>query len=228
MSNPLDRLLSNACAIEGARRSLMSFVVLSVTLAGASLHAQHVVSDPPPPGDSRLLTTARFLGGAALALGAHEAAHVVTDLAFGATPTVTRVDFHGLPFFAITPEGDLSRRERFTIASAGFWTQHAGSEWILTKTPDLRRQRAPVRKGMLAFNVLASAAYAGAAFAKTGPGERDTLGMADGARVDERVVGVLVLVPAVLDTVRYYRADAKWAVWASRGVKIGLVLLVVR
>jgi hypothetical protein len=179
-----------------------------------------------PPADAAKVV--RFLGGAAIALGMHEAAHVAADLSAGATPRVKRVDFHGIPFFAITPEGDLSRRQRFVIASAGFWVQHAGNEWILSREPRLRERSAPVRKGMLAFNVLASVAYAGAAFARTGPAERDTLGMAEGARMDERVVGALLLAPAALDTVRYFKPGAKWAVWASRGVKVGLLLLVVR
>ena len=172
--------------------------------------------------------TLRFLGGAALAFGLHELAHVTADVSSGATPRFTRVDFHGIPFFAITPDGDLSRREQFVVASAGFWVQHAGNEWILSREPQLRRRSAPIRKGMLAFNVLASAAYAGAAFARTGPPERDTLGMAHGARMDERAVGALLLAPAVLDTVRYFKPDATWAVWGSRVMKVGLVLLVLR
>ena len=172
--------------------------------------------------------TLRFLGGAAIAFGLHELAHVTADVAADTTPRFKRVDFHGIPFFAITPEGDLSRREQFVVASAGFWMQHATNEWILSREPQLRRQSAPIRKGMFAFNVLASAAYAGAAFARTGPPERDTLGMAHGARMDERAVGALLLVPAVLDTVRYFKPDATWAVWGSRAVKVGLVLLVLR
>jgi hypothetical protein len=178
--------------------------------------------------DSGIKKAAGFLGGAALAFGAHEAAHIVADLSLGAVPRLKAVDFHGIPFFAITPQGDLSNRQLFVISSAGFWAQHAVSEWILTRDPALRAHRAPVRKGMLAFNVLASAAYAGTAFARTGPVERDTRGMADGARLDERTVGALLLAPAVLDTIRYYNPEAKWATWASRGAKLGLVLLVIR
>ena len=45
-----------------------------------------------------------------------------------------------------------------------FSVQHATSEWILTSHPDLRHKRAPFLKGWLAWNVLASAAYATAAF----------------------------------------------------------------
>lgn len=208
---------------------LAAAVVMTATAAEG-----RQTTDPaqtPPPAEARARrapAVLRFLGGAALALGIHEGAHVSADLSFGATPRVKRVDFHGIPFFAITPEGDLSRRQQFVIASAGFWAQHAGSEWILSQESHLRDRSAPLRKGMLAFNVLASAAYAGAAFARTGPHERDTLGMADGARMDERAIGALLLAPAVLDTVRYYKPGAKWATWASRGVKIGLVVLVVR
>ena len=51
-------------------------------------------------------------------------------------------------------------------------------------------EHAPFAKGVLAFNVAASAAYAGAAFARTGPYERDTRGMAsqlgDRRAVDRR------------------------------------------
>ena len=81
---------------------------------------------------------------------------------------------------------------------------------------------------MLAFNVITSGAYAGAAFARTGPGERDTRGMAVSADVDERWIGALVLAPAVLDAWRYFDPEARWAVWASRAAKVAGVLLVIR
>ncbi len=74
--------------------------------------------------------------------------------------------------------------------------------------------------------MLASAAYAGAAFAETGPAERDTRGMAESLNWKEPVVGVLILLPAVLDAIRYFHPEAKWATWGSRGVKVGMVLLV--
>jgi hypothetical protein len=210
-------------------RTALAAVTVAFVLGVTHAQAQEGSGAPEKPGGERGAgRTLRFLGGAAAALGAHESAHILADLSFGATPRLKRVDFHGIPFFAITPDGTLSRRQHFTIASAGFWVQHAGNEWILTSAPRLREQRAPVRKGLLAFNVLASAAYAGAAFARTGPMERDTRGMADNARMDERAIGALLLAPAVLDTVRYYNPDATWAAWVSRGVKLGLVLLVLR
>ena len=39
---------------------------------------------------------------------------------------------------------------------------------------------------------------------------------------------MLILVPAILDAVRYFKPDARWAVWGSRGAKIGGVALIFR
>ncbi len=201
--------------------------LLSALWFGEAL-AQDAAPADAPPGESRRAAVVKFLGGAALSLAAHEGAHLVFDGIFDAGPRLERVDFHGIPFFAIAHRPDLPRRQEFAISSAGFWMQHAGNEWILSRRPGIRRERAPLAKGVLAFNVLASAAYAGAAFARTGPLERDTFGMSVGSRTDERVIGALVLTPAVLDTWRYYRPDLAWLKWASRAVKVGMVLLIVR
>lgn len=149
------------------------------------------------------------------------------DVVFDADPRLESVDFHGVPFFALTHRKQLSPRREVVVSSAGFWVQHATNEWLLTKRPDLRREPAPFAKGVFAFNVLTSMAYSGAAFARTGPFERDTRGMADAARMDERWVGAMVLAPAVLDTWRYFRPDSKLAVWLSRGAKVGMLVLVV-
>ena len=72
---------------------------------------------------------------------------------------------------------------------------------------------------MLAFHVATSLMYSGAAFGKTGPVERDTRGMAESLKINERWLGVLILAPALLDTYRYFHPDARWAAWSSRGVK---------
>jgi hypothetical protein len=190
--------------------------------------AQESEQAQPPDAPSTGKQVASFLTGAALGLAAHEAGHVIANFAFGEKPRLAKVDFHGIPFFAITHRSGLPSHEEFIISSAGFWVQHAENEWLLTRRPDLRSQQAPMKKGLLAFNVLTSVAYAGAAFAKTGPAERDTRGMAAAARVDERWIGALVLAPALLDGWRYYHPDTKWAAWASRGVKIGMVVMVAR
>jgi hypothetical protein len=170
---------------------------------------------------------ARFLTGGVLALAMHEGGHVAFDVAFDASPGLKRVRFGPLPFFAITHD-QVSPVREFAISSAGFWVQHASSEIILTRHPRLRQERSPVMKGILAFNVLASVAYAGAAFGRTGPAERDTRGMALTAGVGEPVIGSLILTPALLDAVRYYKPETSWTRWASRAAKVGGVLLIAR
>ncbi len=170
----------------------------------------------------------RFVAGSALALGAHEGGHLVFDQAFGARPRVSRVNYGPVPFFAITHRSGLSPRREFTIDSAGFWVQSATNEWILTRRRYIRREHAPLAKGMLAFNVLLSVGYAATAFAGTGPFERDTRGMAAAIRINERAIGAVVLAPAVLDAYRYFRPDVRWARWASRVTKIGSVALVAK
>ncbi len=168
-----------------------------------------------------------LLGGAA-GLGLHEAGHLVANWAFEEKVKIKKVDFKGIPFFAISHAPDLSPRREYVVSSAGFWTQYLYSEQILTHHPHLRHEESPFRKGMLTFHVVTSFVYAGAALGRTGPVERDTRGMAASRRIDERWIGVLVLVPAVLDMYRYFNPDARWAAWTSRGVKMGSVALVVK
>jgi hypothetical protein len=208
--------------------SMRTALVAAALLLSCARGAAAQDHAPVATDDSASKRVALFLAGGAVALGAHESGHLLFDVVFDADPHVKKVDFHGIPFFAITPRAPLTSREEIVVSSAGFWVQHATDEWLLTKRPHLRRARAPLAKGVLAFNVLASIAYSGAAVARTGPDERDTRGIASGARIDERWVGVMILTPAVLDAVRYFNPDAKWAVWASRAAKIGMVFVVFR
>jgi hypothetical protein len=171
---------------------------------------------------------ARFLAGGLAGLAAHESGHLLFDAIFDAHPGVKPVSFHGVPFFAITHDSGLSPRRELVIDSAGFWVQEATNEALLSRRPNLRHESAPFTKGVFAFNVLASAAYAGAAFARTGPDERDTRGIAESLRWKEPYVGLLILAPAVLDAVRYFNPNARWATWGSRGAKAFGVLLVLR
>lgn len=173
-------------------------------------------------------TVLPFLGGAATAFVAHELSHVTADVAFGAPVSLRRVEFHGIPFFAVAHPSTVTRRQEYVISSAGFWSQHASSEWLLTRHPRLRTERAPFAKGVLAFNVLTSTGYALAAFAETGPAERDTRSVAVGARLREPTVGALILTPALLDAWRYYQPERRGVAWVSRGVKLGLVALTIR
>jgi hypothetical protein len=174
------------------------------------------------------LLVAKFLAGGVAGLTVHESGHVVTGAIFRAHPGVKSINYAGIPFFAVTHE-TVSRRKEFVISSAGMWMQHAGSEVILSKRPNLRHESAPFLKGMLVFNTATSAVYATAAFGKLGPPERDTLGMAvslgrHGWR--EPAVGAFIVAPAVLDVYRYFRPDQKWAAWASRGSKAAFMALV--
>jgi hypothetical protein len=226
------RAFSKRCARYGfgaRRRGRVAVLLLTFTLAlgglSSSARAQQPAAGASP---NRLGTFGVFLAGGAAALGAHEGGHLFFDLLFDADPGIGRVEFHGIPFFAITHRGDLTPRRELTVSSAGFWVQHAGSEWLLTRRPRLRHERAPFAKGVLAFNILTSAAYAGAAFGRTGPLERDTRGIAAAAGIQEPWVGAMILAPAVFDTWRYFRPDAKWPVWASRAAKAGMVLLVLK
>jgi hypothetical protein len=175
-----------------------------------------------------LVDTVKFLAGGALGLAIHEGGHLIFDAVFDADPTIKGVTFGPFPFFAITHRSDVSPRREFAISSAGFWMQELSSEWLLTKHPDLRDTSAPVSKGLLAFNVLNSVGYAIVAFARAGPYERDTRGMADSIGVDERAIGAVILAPAIFDAIRYFKPEARWAKWASRAAKVGSVMLIVR
>ena len=178
--------------------------------------------------ESGAVTTGKFITGAALGLAMHEGGHLLFDALFDAGPYVKKVDFAGIPFFAITHRSDMSSRQEFVIDSAGFWVQETTNEFLLARSPALHDSHAPFLKGMFAFNVVASFAYAAAAFAEVGPAERDTRGMAASLGVSERAIGVLILAPAVLDAYRYFHPDSAWAKWSSRGAKIFGVVLVLK
>ncbi len=154
----------------------------------------------------------------------HEGGHLVFDAVLDAKPRFKGVSFGPFPFFAIVHRSDLSRRREFAVSSAGFWAQNGTNQWLLTERRTLRQDHAPWAKGILAFNVITSIGYGAVAFARAGPFERDTRGIAEAARIDERAVGALVMAPAILDAYRYYSPHARWAAWASRAIKVGSVL----
>jgi hypothetical protein len=163
-----------------------------------------------------------FLAGAVSGLAIHEGSHLVFDVAFDADPRVKGVKFGPIPFFAITHRNGLPARQEALISGAGFLSQQVTSELVLSR-------RAPgdpasaFEKGLLAFHVATSTAYAGAAFARYGPHERDTRGIADATSTDERVIGALVLAPAAFDTWRYFRPESKAARWGSRLSKVAFL-----
>ena len=179
------------------------------------------------PAAAQTRDVASFFAGAALGLGLHESGHLVFDAAFNAHPGVMKVRAGFIPFFAITHE-PMSPVKEFTISSAGFWVQHGGNEIVFAHHPDLRHEHAPLIKGIVAFNVLTSVMYAGAAFVQKGPAERDTRGMAVSAHIAEPWIGASILAPAVLDSARYFRPGSRALRWASRGAKVAGALLLFR
>jgi len=206
----------------------MGAAVLHVLFANVVLAQPPAAAPTAQPNEHRGRETVEFLAGGALGLALHESGHLVFDAAFDARPRIEAVHLGPFPFFAITHRGDLSPRREFAVSSAGFWMQDLSSEWLFARHPRLRHEAGPVAKGVLAFHVLNSFGYGLVAFARGGPFERDTNGMARGSGVDERVIGAIVITPAVLDAVRYFDPDAVWPKWISRGVKVGSVLLLCR
>ena len=137
------------------------------------------------------------------------------------------VSFGPIPFFALTHRSNLAPRREALISGAGFVSQYIFSEAALTRRADGDALSA-FEKGGLAFHVGTSVAYAGAALARYGPFERDTRGIAEATRSDERLIGLLVLAPAAFDTWRYLRPKSRAARWGSRAAKaafIGVIAL---
>jgi hypothetical protein len=199
--------------------SRISLFALLVQLSAAPTFAQQ---------ESAASKFGKVLLGGAAGLGIHEAGHLVADWAFDEKVVIRKVDWKGIPFFALSHAPDLSPRREYVVSSAGFWAQYLYSEQILTHHPNLRDEQSPFRKGMLTFHIATSLVYAGAAFGKTGPTERDTRGMAASRSISERWIGVMVLAPAILDAFRYFNPDARWASWASRSAKLGSVAMVIK
>lgn len=206
--------------MERVARYHAALLILLVTIFAAPSVAQQ------QPSAASRFGKVLLGGGAGLVL--HETGHLIADWAFEEKVVVKKVDYKGIPFFALSHAHDLSPRREYVVSSAGFWSQYLYSEQILTHHPNLKNERSPFRKGMLTFHVVTSLMYSGAAFGKTGPVERDTRGMADSIKINERWLGVLILAPALLDTYRYFHPDARWAAWTSRGVKMGSVALVLK
>jgi hypothetical protein len=165
--------------------------------------------------------TLRWLAGGLAGLGIHESGHVLTSAIVGAEPGVRSIK-GPVPFFAITHDA-VSAPKEYVISASGFWMQGASVEWILHERPSLAQESAPFLKGILTFHVATSSLYGVAGFARVGPLERDTRGMALASGLPEPVIGGLVLAPAALDVYRYFTPESRWARWASRGAKIVLV-----
>src|SRR5438067_844706 len=190
--------LSNGYATAAPLRAVRAVLIVLLVFgfvsgAAAQTRRESHVSEPASPIEHPASSLGSFLAGGAIGLAAHESGHLLFDALFTANPGIERVSFHGIPFFAITHDSGLPPSQEFVIDSAGFWVQQLGNEIVLTRRPDLRHERTPLLMGIVTFNVLASVAYAATAFARTGPVQRDTRGMAESIRWKEPAIGALIL-----------------------------------
>jgi hypothetical protein len=211
-----------------AGRGGLACLAVGCALWASPAIGQTEEAQPKAKDGGRLPSTASFLAGAASGFLLHESAHLVADTAFGADVSLRRVDFGGIPFFAVSHGPTVSPRQEYVISSSGFWSQQVTSEIILSTHPELRSEHAPFQKGVLAFDILTSVGYSVAAFARVGPYERDTRGMASSLQVKEPWVGALILAPALLDAYRYHHPHSAKARWASRALKLAGVLLILK
>lgn len=188
---------------------------------------------------SSIPTALAFLGGATIAFVAHETGHLVTNLAYGNTPKLEGITTFGvIPFVAVAPrircsdtgctKHDGSRFSgghpgKYNIVTAGYDVQHLTTEVLLTLEPDLRWRRAPLRKGLFAFDILLSVGYALSSMTGTESNFGDAGTAADTARLSRTTFAAVLLAPAVLDVYRYLQPRSKWAPWASRAAKGSMI-----
>lgn len=195
----------------------MALLLLLVMLLGAS------------PAHGREADFRRFtdylwlLLGAGTGLVVHETGHLILDGALGTEPTFVPTQLGPFPFFAIQPSHIRNNQERYAIAQAGFLMEGVYSELILRLDPRLREHHHPFLKGMLAFHVVVDAGYAITGFAGVGPAQSDVNTMSRALGVPPWAVGIMLIVPALCDTYRYFVPDSRWAPWVSLGGKLTMV-----
>lgn len=191
------------------------------------------------PHSTWAATLGLFAAGAAGAFVAHELGHVAANLLAGNVPRLVGLrGTAGVPFFAISPDVTCQRgrcvgaagqklrggpRTPYLIAAAGFNVQHLGNEVLLSQAPALRARRGAFGRGWLAFNLLLSVGYAAASLAHVEDPHGDAGGLASYAHVPRGVVAAALLVPAALDAWRFVRPQDRWAPWASRAGKLGIL-----
>src|SRR5262245_45056356 len=112
---------SNPCATDqsDARHRVqlpLPLCLVTVALLGAGNTAAAQPTETTQ-GVNRVAAVGEFLGGAAVGLVAHEGGHLLLDGLFDADPGFKRVEFHGIPFFAIRHKSGLSANEEYAISS---------------------------------------------------------------------------------------------------------------
>jgi hypothetical protein len=206
------------------RRALALFLLVS--LGTGAVRADEPCSEciERPEADFRHVADyAWFALGAAAGFVGHELGHMMTDVFFGKTVSFVPVYLGPIPFFAVQPCCDLTPLQNYVIGSAGFVVGDVSSELILQIAPRLRSQRHAFLKGVLMFDILLAAGYAITGFANIGPPQSDVNTMARGLNVPPWQVGVMLMVPSVVDMYRYFVPRSVWAPWTSIAGKTFLV-----
>lgn len=176
-----------------------------------------------------------FLAGGAAGFILHESAHALVSESFGFDARLESrrepIPFVVVRYDLVAVKSESGRiqytdeegrpvsegaQKQYTIASAGINSQNISSEIILTLRPNLREERRPFLKGMLAFDVLTSVGYA--LVGRKDP-DGDLRGMSEALGVDDKLVAAIIFLPAGLDAYRYYYPKSRWAPWASRAAK---------
>lgn len=185
-----------------------------------------------------------FLAGGAAGFILHEGAHALVAESFGFD---VRLESRGKPIPFVVVRYDLvsirdengkirytdkvgrpvsnGAQKQYAIASAGINTLNSASELILTLHPNLREERKPFLKGVLALDLFVSFGYALIARKDR---DGDLRGMSEALDVSEKWMATLVFFPAAVDTYRYFYPESRWAPWVSRGSKAYLLGLAFR
>ena len=144
------------------------------------------------------------------------------DAAFDAEPGAEARVVRPASRSSRSPTSRSDRRQEFTISSAGFWVQHATSEWLLTRRPHLRDRARPVRQGRARMERARPRSPTAAPRSRV-PARRNATRAAWPSRsaLPKPWIGALVLAPAVLDTVRYARPQAAGRGGRRARLKIG-------
>lgn len=212
------------CATLPAVRRALALVLCCCLVATPALTARADESLETPEADFRHFSDyAWFALGALSGFAGHEMGHMMQDVFFGKTVRFVPVYLGKIPFFAIQPCCNLTRREEWVIGSAGFNVGDVSSELILQLAPRLRSHRHAYLKGVLMFDILLAAGYAVTAFANIGPPQSDVETMSRGLNVPAWEVGTMLIVPAALDMYRYFVPGSVWAPWTSIAAKSALL-----
>jgi hypothetical protein len=215
-------------------------IVLASFCGAPSPVSADVATEPASSAPAQTHSFGRTLGigslGVLSGFLAHEAGHITANLAMGNVPSFQGFMYGGfVPFFAITPRMECTeegctdhagndfapgRRGKYLIVTAGYHVQHISDEIILSRTPNLRGEYAPFRKGMLLFNVFLSTFYAAGAWTGLQDPHGDLEGAAQLSGIDQTLLSLALVAPAVIDTYRYFApGSARWSAWAGRASK---------